>query len=166
MKLPKELTTVTPLSKTIALIMFTSLPIIAFFFGMNYQKALTEQSISTTQNIVACTEDARICPDGTTVGRVAPDCKFAECPSGQPTPAFCGGIAGKMCPHGYICEYDGTYPDAGGKCVRGVGITKYTCPDTEYVDCMPGPDAKNPLCGTDFLTWANQNCPNFKGVAY
>lgn len=29
---------------------------------------------------VACTLDAKICPDGTAVGRVAPDCEFAPCP--------------------------------------------------------------------------------------
>ena len=29
---------------------------------------------------VACTEDAKICPDGTAVGRVPPDCEFAPCP--------------------------------------------------------------------------------------
>jgi len=38
MKLPKELTTVTTLSKTVALIMFISLPIIAFIAGMNFEK--------------------------------------------------------------------------------------------------------------------------------
>jgi len=31
--------------------------------------------------IVACTEDARICPDGTAVARVPPDCEFAPCPN-------------------------------------------------------------------------------------
>jgi hypothetical protein len=44
MKLPKWTTTVTPLSKTLALIFFTILPIIAFFFGMEYQKRV-DQSI-------------------------------------------------------------------------------------------------------------------------
>lgn len=29
---------------------------------------------------VACTLDAKMCPDGTYVGRVAPDCEFAACP--------------------------------------------------------------------------------------
>jgi len=29
---------------------------------------------------VFCTEDARICPDGTGVGRVPPSCEFAKCP--------------------------------------------------------------------------------------
>jgi len=29
---------------------------------------------------VACTMDAKMCPDGSYVGRVAPDCAFAQCP--------------------------------------------------------------------------------------
>jgi putative hemolysin len=33
--------------------------------------------------LVACTEEAKICPDGSAVGRVAPDCEFAPCPSGK-----------------------------------------------------------------------------------
>ncbi len=31
-------------------------------------------------NPIACTEEAKICPDGTSVGRVPPDCDFEECP--------------------------------------------------------------------------------------
>jgi len=31
---------------------------------------------------------------------------------------FCGGIANIPCPSGYFCKLDGSYPDAGGKCVK------------------------------------------------
>lgn len=30
--------------------------------------------------IQVCTEEAKICPDGTAVGRVGPNCEFAPCP--------------------------------------------------------------------------------------
>jgi len=33
-----------------------------------------------TDELVFCTEDAKICEDGTAVSRVAPDCEFAACP--------------------------------------------------------------------------------------
>lgn len=33
-------------------------------------------------NQIACTTDAKICPDGSAVGRVGPHCKFAQCPDG------------------------------------------------------------------------------------
>ena len=29
---------------------------------------------------VACTTDAKLCPDGSAVGRIGPKCEFAECP--------------------------------------------------------------------------------------
>jgi len=35
---------------------------------------------SRNQN-VACTEEAKVCPDGSTVGRGGPNCEFANCPS-------------------------------------------------------------------------------------
>ncbi|MBI2085838.1 hypothetical protein HYT74_00695 [Candidatus Daviesbacteria bacterium] len=41
-----------------------------------------------------------------------------ESPEGK----FCGGIAANLpenqCPKGYTCQMDGSYPDAGGKCVK------------------------------------------------
>lgn len=30
--------------------------------------------------VTACTQEAKICPDGSTVGRTGPDCQFARCP--------------------------------------------------------------------------------------
>ncbi len=40
-------------------------------------------AVSTTPTGSACTEDAKICPDGSAVGRTGPNCTFAPCP---PTP--------------------------------------------------------------------------------
>lgn len=31
-----------------------------------------------------CTEEAKICPDGSSVGRIGPDCEFPECPEVKP----------------------------------------------------------------------------------
>lgn len=36
---------------------------------------------------MACTMDAKMCPDGSYVGRVAPNCEFAECPSAPSSPS-------------------------------------------------------------------------------
>ena len=41
----------------------------------------------------------------------------------------------------------------------------YTCPTEEWVDCMPTIGDSKPQCENDFLKWAKQNCPNFKGAA-
>lgn len=37
-------------------------------------------------NNVACTMEAKICPDGSAVGRIAPYCEFALCPGSTTTP--------------------------------------------------------------------------------
>jgi len=47
---------------------------------------------------VACTEDAKICPDGSAVGRIPPRCEFAQCPENgkdfceTADDCVCGGI--------------------------------------------------------------------------
>jgi hypothetical protein len=35
---------------------------------------------------VACTMDAKMCPDGSAVGREGPNCEFAACPGEAPAP--------------------------------------------------------------------------------
>jgi hypothetical protein len=44
--------------------------------------------------------------------------------------------------------------------------TSFVCPETEWVDCMPGPDMPKPWCEPDYLEWASDNCPGFQGAAY
>ena len=36
---------------------------------------------------VMCTYDAKICPDGSSVGRIPPTCEFAPCPVAEPVRA-------------------------------------------------------------------------------
>lgn len=36
--------------------------------------------LDQTETPVACTEEAKVCPDGSSVGRTGPKCEFAECP--------------------------------------------------------------------------------------
>jgi len=47
MKLPKELITVTPLSKFLAMILFVSLPVVGFLLGMRHQQIISSPSIIT-----------------------------------------------------------------------------------------------------------------------
>src|SRR3989338_478013 len=62
-----------------------------------------------------------------------------------------------------LCMFDdGTTPTP---------IEGYTCPKTEWVDCMPGPlEGKTTgiklECTLEFLSWAKINCPDFSGAAY
>jgi hypothetical protein len=67
----------------------------------------------------ACTREAKICPDGSAVGRSGPNCEFAPCPEAKPDMTMCPMDA-MMCPDGrYVgrsgpnCEFDcnATLPD-------------------------------------------------------
>lgn len=45
--------------------------------------------------------------------------------------------------------------------------SQYTCPDSEWINCMPVVDKKRAWeCESGYLQWAKANCPNFKGPAY
>jgi hypothetical protein len=54
---------------------------------------------SNKEKQVVCTEEAKICPDGSSVGRIAPDCEFAPC-TGNCT-----------CPQGYRKDGDSCNPE-------------------------------------------------------
>jgi len=45
---------------------------------------LPKEEAKNSQKPVACTQEAKICPDGSTVGRTGPNCEFTTCPT--PTP--------------------------------------------------------------------------------
>lgn len=61
---------------------------------MQQIEQLQGQIKTLTTTPVACTMDAKICPDGSSVGRVGPNCEFAACPGGgggsdTTLPAWC-----------------------------------------------------------------------------
>jgi hypothetical protein len=43
---------------------------------------------------VGCTMEAKICPDGSSVGRTGPSCEFAACPDVTVTPSPSTGVSG------------------------------------------------------------------------
>lgn len=51
----------------------------------------TVDNLDANGDAVACTMDAKMCPDGSYVGRVAPNCQFAACPTSTSTSAN-GGV--------------------------------------------------------------------------
>ena len=54
---------------------------------------------------VGCSKDAKICPDGSIVGRIGIVCRFEACPSIQ----SCGSELANPCPKGYWCYQ---FPDS------------------------------------------------------
>jgi len=84
MDIKQQFTTVTRFSKIVALILFIVLPFLGFYLGMQYSKAInTTQPNQISENNatpIVCTQEAKVCPDGSSVGRTGPSCEFAECP--------------------------------------------------------------------------------------
>ncbi|USN53527.1 MAG: hypothetical protein H6760_05255 [Candidatus Nomurabacteria bacterium] len=96
------------------LFIFAALGVGSFIVYIGWQVATQTQEVANVNNDVACTLEAKLCPDGSYVGRTGLNCEFAEC-SEEVT---CGTIAGLECPSGYKCEYDNPeIADAAGTCV-------------------------------------------------
>lgn len=85
MRLSKVLTTVTPLSRMLALLLFIALPFVGFYAGTQYQARLMQNEYPTPtptpeRNQTLCTQEVKLCPDGSYVARSGPRCEFAPCP--------------------------------------------------------------------------------------
>lgn len=117
---------------------------------------------------VACTTEVKICPDGSSVGRIPPKCDFAPCPQEKPNPTKvveklipCRDFFKNECPEGYYCILDKNFPDRTGFCQKKEN--QFECPQSDYLNCMPGPERKSE-CNPVYLQWVKDNCPNFKGL--
>jgi hypothetical protein len=60
----------------VAMVLYAGLFVLGYFLG---QKNFFSSGF-LGERPVACTLEAKICPDGTAVGRTGPHCEFAECP--------------------------------------------------------------------------------------
>lgn len=72
-------------------LIFTIALIILVLYAWSHPVIPTSQGKVTLESIVTpliehhkvsvtCTEEAKMCPDGSSVGRVGPMCEFAKCP--------------------------------------------------------------------------------------
>lgn len=123
-------------SKKFTIILFIVLPILAFFIGTNYQKFLTNKDKLINQT--PCTDEVKICSDGSSVGRTGTKCEFTPCPT--------------------------INQENKQRIIKPPKV--YECPKSDYVDCMPGPNKLNSECSAGYLQWAQENCPGFNGAAY
>lgn len=81
----------------------------AYLFGQHSSKSQNQP------NQKACTLEAKICPDGSSVGRTGPSCEFAPCPSTSPntSPLPTEGITNwktyTNIEYGYSIKYPSTW---------------------------------------------------------
>lgn len=81
------------------LLFFTAVTFASSFSAYAVAKSIVENDGRETSGI-ACTEEAKLCPDGSSVVRQGPNCEFSECPATkQPLQRACTMDA-KICPDG------------------------------------------------------------------
>jgi hypothetical protein len=110
------------------------IPIILLAVGCRFQS-----TAPVKRQPVACTQEAKQCPDGSYVGRTGPNCEFAACPQGSSSvpsePKVCPQIA-KPCPDGsYVspqgpnCEIPACpIANLSGSGISGKIVLGPTCP--------------------------------------
>jgi hypothetical protein len=111
-------------------------------------------SCTKTEKPVACTMDAKACPDGSFVGRIAPNCEFEACPPVTETPSS-GKLAAIQCTDEQR-EVKGCtkeYMPVCGWFADFVKCIKYPCASTYGNKCMA---CQNPNVGY----YTQGECPN------
>jgi hypothetical protein len=67
--------------KTIFILLTILFLIVIAIFKFSNRKPISDSSPKPIDNNpVVCTMDAKLCPDGSSVGRIGPDCEFVPCP--------------------------------------------------------------------------------------
>jgi outer membrane protein OmpA-like peptidoglycan-associated protein len=90
-------------------------------------------SSATPGAVTACTKEAKICPDGSAVGRQGPTCEFAPCPGEGPT-ADTGGV---------MCTMDAkTCPDGSSVGRQGPNCEFAPCPGEVATPAEPAAEPK------------------------
>lgn len=67
-----------------------SIVTLATIFALSFIGVLLFFRFHKSIEPISCTLEAKICPDGSAVGRTGPKCKFSPCPEVSPTPPISG----------------------------------------------------------------------------
>ena len=110
-------------------LVFGIVVIVLIGIGGFFYRAVMQQ----TAEPVACTMDAMVCPDGSSVGRIPPSCEFAVCPS--PLVDTGSGLSFEI-PAGYVADENaygadptlvGAFvkPSASGSVMHTIVVRRY-----------------------------------------
>jgi hypothetical protein len=98
---------------------------------------------------IACTQEAKLCPDGSAVGRTGPNCEFAPCSTTYPPTSKCLKDADCHSPQ-YVCQetqgYGTTCPSTDPTCVPTHTTIAGECKVREGYSC-----SANSQCATGAL---------------
>lgn len=120
------------------LLALTAVLVVVGIGGFMYRNAL-EHPATGTPTATACTTEARLCPDGSSVGRVGPTCSFASCafPNAEDTAI---GIA-FVVPSGYAANLDAIGADESLRAVFDK-TSKGEVPHSLIIRRYPIPEGK------------------------
>ena len=124
--------------------------IVAILAGAGAYFVFTNKNATPAPDPIACTQEARQCPDGSYVGRTGKNCEFAPCPDIEPTPGHdttgktCAGPSDTSCGTGYSCISKCGPPVAR----EGDPPPGYFCQIKGYIQICPICLAKNTLIDT------------------
>jgi hypothetical protein len=109
--------------------------VILGFGGFIYRNAMQEHR---SANVGACTLEAKVCPDGTAVGRSGPDCSFAPCP--YPNVSIDDAHISFAVPGGYTADENAYGADAS--LIAAFSASTSTPADSIVVRDYPIPEGK------------------------
>ena len=124
--------------------------IFALIFSSIFIISCTTDINNSNNTDTACTADAKLCPDGTAVRRVGPNCEFAECPTSN-IPDL---------PEQFKCNSDSRladfctqeYDPVCGWFAENIQCIKYPCANTYSNSCFA-------CSNSDVLYWTEGECP-------
>lgn len=151
------------ISTLVGIIIIVAVAIVAFGGVFAYQYFVMLKEKNQQQRLTVCMQEAKVCPDGSSVGRTGPNCEFAPCPSPNinDNKATCaGGTIIDMSKNEFCPPVTRTYNNAGevirvyqkdGKNYIDVDLIKFVLVlngeksiyggDNESEDCSPVVDA-------------------------
>jgi hypothetical protein len=98
--------------------------------------------LQDNENAVACTQEAKQCPDGSYVGRIGPNCEFAACPSTNATNTVNPTNVNQNVSRANINVGDIACTQDVLSCADGSYVTRQP-PDCQFAKCpngsQPGP---------------------------
>jgi len=113
-----------------SLIILVAVTLIIIGVGLAYWQLNWQLNKTAMPDQVACTEEAKICPDGSAVGRQGPNCEFAECPITQAVDETAGWKTYRNNEYGFEIKYPENYK---------IVVDKYGWPNSivHFIETIP-----------------------------
>lgn len=127
-------------------IALTAFAIVSFLVFIHFSVSTNLQSGGPKTDNRACTEEAKLCPDGSAVGRTGPECEFAACPA-----ATNANVANSNVPTTNMNTSARNTNDSEVACATDVrscsdgSYVQRVPPNCEFSDCPPGTEPVSPV---------------------